>query len=113
MFFPVIGARVLPTARRPQVDQNSGVSGPTGSTSLLRTRSTYASRNCMTAAGSGISRVLPPLTPDPAQPPRPVQVVDLQRGHGLTPHAREPQDQEDRHVTRAVPRLRGLHEGIQ
>src|SRR6267143_4223258 len=27
IFFTVIGARVLPTARRPQVDQNSGVSG--------------------------------------------------------------------------------------
>src|SRR2546422_6996050 len=31
-------------------------------------RSTYACRNCMTAEGRGISRVLPPLTRTPRRP---------------------------------------------
>src|SRR5216110_2547261 len=68
IFFPVIGARVVPTPRRPQVDQNSGISGPTFSICLPSTRSTYACRNCMTAEGRGISRVLPPLTRTPRRP---------------------------------------------
>jgi hypothetical protein len=40
MFFPVIGARTVPTLRRPQVDQNNGVSGMTVPTSMATTSST-------------------------------------------------------------------------
>ena len=62
MFFPVMGAFVLPTTRRPQVDQNSGVFGPAFSFWGSSTRATYSCMKAMTADGSGMSRVFPPLT---------------------------------------------------
>src|SRR5882724_9423458 len=61
MFFPVMGARVLPTIRRPQVDQNNGVSGPTFSRSMLSTCCTYSCRYSMTAEGRGMSRAHTPF----------------------------------------------------
>ena len=48
-------ARVLPTTRRPQVDQNNGVSGATVSM-RESTRCTYVWRNFMTTVGRGMSR---------------------------------------------------------
>src|SRR4029453_8261902 len=56
MFFSVIGAFVLPTTRRPQVDQNSGVSGPTFPFWGSSTPATYSGMKTMAADGSGSSR---------------------------------------------------------
>src|SRR6266487_3892486 len=57
-----MGAHVFATFRRPQVDQNSGVSEPTFSVSVFTTLVRYSCKNAMTAEGRGMARDLPPLT---------------------------------------------------
>jgi hypothetical protein len=57
MFLPIIGARVLPTPRRPHLAKNSGVSGSIFSTFGRALAPRTPEENCMTAAGRGGERI--------------------------------------------------------